>query len=246
MLAYSAMMCGRSKLAIDAINEMAKGIPEEWLKENAAVADGFTAMPLEVLVRFGRWEEVLAAPEPPEYLPLARSLRHVARGIAHAAQGEIAKAKEDQAAFVAASKAVAEGAGFGNNTAENILAVATHLLAGEILYREGQVEAGLAELREASRREDMLRYSEPPDWIHPVRHALGATLLKEGRAAEAEEVYREDLRRQPNNGWSLYGLGRSLRTQGKQAEAEQIEAQFAEIWKDADIKITSSCYCQPL
>src|SRR4030095_6735029 len=74
MLAYSAMMCGQSKLAIDSINEMVASVPQEWVKENAALADGFTAMPLEVLVRFGRWNEVLAAPEPPEYLPIARSL----------------------------------------------------------------------------------------------------------------------------------------------------------------------------
>ncbi len=245
MLAYSAMMCGQSKLAIGAIHEMAQGIPPAWLKENAALADGFTAMPLEVLVRFGRWDEVLAAPEPPNYLPIARTLRHCARGIAYAAKGDVERAKAEQTAFLAAKKAVPEGAAFGNNTAENILAVAEHLLAGEVLYREGKVEAALAELREASRVEDTLRYSEPPDWIHPVRHALGATLLKEGRAAEAEKVYREDLVRQPNNGWSLYGLSRSLQMQGKTAEAEAVATQFAEIWKDADIKINSSCFCQP-
>jgi tetratricopeptide (TPR) repeat protein len=246
MLAYSAMMCGQSKLAIAAINEMAKGIPAEWLKKNAALADGFTAMPLEVLVRFGRWDEVLAAPEPPDYLPIARTLRHCARGIAYSAQGDVERAKEEQSAFLTAKKAVPEDAAVGNNTAENILSVATHLLAGEVLYREGKVEEALAELREASRVEDTLRYSEPPDWIHPVRHALGATLLKEGQAVEAEKVYREDLVRQPNNGWSLYGLGRSLQMEGKTTEAETVANQFAEIWKDADIKISSSCFCQPL
>ena len=250
MLAYSAMMCGQSKLAIAAINDMAQGIPPKWLKDNAAVADGFAAMPLEVLVRFGRWDEVLAAPEPPDYLPISRALRHAARGIAHAAQGDTAAARSDQSAFLAACKFVPEGAGFGNNTAENLLAIATHLLAGEILYREGKADAALierafAELREASRIEDTLRYSEPPDWIHPIRHALGATLLKMRRPAEAEKVYRDDLARQPNNGWSLYGLAQSLHLQNKHAEAQQIDARFAEIWKDADIKITSSCYCQP-
>jgi tetratricopeptide (TPR) repeat protein len=245
MLAYSAMMCGQSKLAIDAINEMARGIPSKWLQENAAVADGFTAMPLEVLVRFGRWDEVLAAPEPPDYLPIARALRHCARGIAHAARGEISDAKQDQAAFLVACKSVPEGAGVGNNTAEDLLAVATHLLAGEILYREGKVDAAVAELRKATAIEDTLRYSEPPDWIHPVRHSLGATLLKERRAVEAEQVYRADLARQPNNGWSLYGLAQSLHLQNKHADAAMIDAGFAEVWNSADIKITSSCYCQP-
>lgn len=245
MLAYSAMMCGQSQLAINAIKDMAAGIPSKWLQENAAVADGFTAMPLEVLVRFGRWDEVLAAPEPPDYLPIARALRHVARGIAHAAQGNVRDARQDQTAFLAACKSVPEGAAFGNNTAENLLAIAAHLLAGEILYRDGQVDAALTELRAAVTIEDTLRYSEPPDWIHPIRHALGATLLKERRAAEAEKVYRDDLQRQPNNGWSLFGLAQSLHLQNKHAEAAQFDARFAEVWKDADIKITSSCYCQP-
>ena len=245
MLAYSAMMCGQSQLAIDSINEMVAGIPADWAKENPLLADGFTAMPLEVLVRFGRWDEVLAAPEPPAYLPIARALRHVARGIAYAVQRDIPKGKVEQVAFVAARKAVPEGAGFGNNLAETLLDIAQHLLAGELLYPEGKVEEALAELREASRIEDTLRYSEPPDWIHPVRHALGATLLAENRAAEAEAVYREDLRRQPNNGWSLLGLTRSLKLQRKTAEAEKFDAQFQAVWKNADLQINSSCFCQP-
>jgi tetratricopeptide (TPR) repeat protein len=245
MLAYAAIMRGQSKLAIDAINDMAKGVPPEWVKENAAVADGFTAMPLEVLVRFGKWDEVLAAPEPPEFLPIARALRHCSRGIAYAAKGEVAKAKTEQGAFLIAKSKVPAEARFSNNLAADLLAVAEHLLAGEIRVREGQMEIGLAELREAVKREDALRYAEPPDWIHPVRHALGATLLAAGRVAEAEKVYRDDLAKLPNNGWSLYGLARSLELQGKRDEAVSFDAQFKELWRDADIKITSSCYCQP-
>jgi tetratricopeptide (TPR) repeat protein len=245
MLAYSAMMCGQSKLAIGAINEMAAGIPPAWLKENAAVADGFTAMPLEVLVRFGRWDEVLAAPEVPDYLPIAGAYRYAARGIAYAAKGNVTAAKREQERFLAAAKKVSEGAQVGNNKAEKLLAIATHLLSGEILYRDGQTEAALAELRAAAKIEDSLRYSEPPDWIHPVRHALGATLLKERRFEEAEKVYRDDLARQTNNGWSLYGLSQSLQQQGKHAEAAAVEARFRDVWKDADVTITSSCFCQP-
>jgi tetratricopeptide (TPR) repeat protein len=245
MLAYSAMMCGQSRRAMDAINEMVAGIPADWLEENAAIADGFTAMPLEVLVRFGRWDEVLAVPEPPEYLPIARALRHCARGIAYAAKGNVQAAYNEQAAFEKAAEAVPEEAAFGNNKAATILGVAKHLLAGEVLYRDGKVEEGLAAMRQAVKIEDTLRYSEPPDWIHPVRHALGATLLKENRAADAEQVYREDLARQPNNGWSLYGLAQSLRLQGKPMEAEQVQAKFVAVWSGADLQITSSCFCQP-
>jgi tetratricopeptide (TPR) repeat protein len=245
MLAYSAMMCGQSKLAIESINDMVKGIPADWAQQNAALADGFLAMPLEVLVRFGRWDDVLAAPEPPEHFPLSRALRRCARGIALAAKGDVAQAKEEQIAFLTAAKAVPEDARFGNNQAADLLAIATHLLSGEILYREGKIDEAVSELREASQIEDTLRYSEPPDWIHPIRHALGATLLQEGRTAEAEKVYREDLDRQPNNGWSLLGLAQSLKLQDRRDEARQVEAQFEEVWRGADVMISSSCYCQP-
>ena len=102
----------------------------------------------------------------------------------------------------------------------------------------------IAELREAVRREDALRYDEPPDWIHPVRHALGAFLLAEGRAAEAEKVYRADLAKLPNNGWALFGLARSLELQGKRDEAAKVKAHFEQVWRDADMKITSSCFCE--
>lgn len=245
MLAYGAIMRGQSELAIKSINNMAKGMPAEWVKENASVADGFAAMPLEVLVRFGRWKEVLASPEPPDYLPVSRALRHCARGVAFAAQGDIKKAGIEQSLFLKARASVPAEARVGNNAAADVLGVAEQLLVGELLVRGGELDAGLDALREAIRREDRLRYSEPPDWLHPVRHALGATLLTHDRAQEAEQVYRDDLKRLPNNGWALYGLSRSLRLQKKQPEATQLESQFAEIWRDADIKISSSCFCQP-
>lgn len=245
MLAYAAIMRGQSELAIQSINNMAKGMPAEWVKENAPVADGFAAMPLEVLVRFGRWKEVLAAAEPPEYLPVSRALRHCARGVAFAAQGNTEKAGIEHALFLKVRARVPAEARVGNNAAADVLGVAEQLLAGELLIRAGELDAGLDALREAIRREDALRYSEPPDWLHPVRHALGATLLTHHRPQEAEQVYRDDLQRLPNNGWSLYGLSRSLRLQKRPQEASQLEAQFDKVWRDADIKITSSCFCQP-
>jgi tetratricopeptide (TPR) repeat protein len=245
MLAYAAIMRGQSGPALTAINDMQKGMPAAWVKENPLLSDGFACLPLEVLMRFGRWDEVLAAPEPPEYLPLSRAMRHCARGVAYAAKGEVKLAEGEQTAFLAARKKVADEAFMGNNKAADVLAVGEHLLAGEILYRAGKADAGLAELAEAVKREDSLRYSEPPDWIHPVRHALGAALLHSGRGAEAERVYRADLARLPDNGWSLYGLARSLEMQGKRAAAAEVETRFQSIWRAADVQITSSCYCQP-
>ena len=135
-------------------------------------------------------------------------------------------------------------AAFGNNKATDLFAIGDDMLEGEILVREGKMEAGIKALRSAIAKEDKLRYSEPPDWVVPVRHALGAFLLRDGQHAEAEAVYREDLRRWPDNGWSLHGLLASLEAQGKKTEAAKVRARFDEIWKHADVKITSSCFCQ--
>ncbi len=117
------------------------------------------------------------------------------------------------------------------------------MLEGEILYRDGKTEEGIAALREAVRREDHQHYSEPPNWIQPVRHALGATLLDAKRYADAEAVYREDLAHYPENGWSLYGLSRSLKLQGKNEEAHSVGMRFEKAWQHADVKLKSSCFC---
>jgi tetratricopeptide (TPR) repeat protein len=245
MLAFAAMMRGQSKRSIDAINEMARGIPVDWIKENAAIADGFTAMPVEVLVRFGKWDEILAAPEPAEYLPIARGLWHCARGIAFAAKGDIASAMDEQERFAEARAKVPEEAFFSNNKGRDLMHVAQHLLAGEILYRDGKTDQALAELRQAVAAEDLLRYAEPPDWLIPTRHALGATLLHAGRADEAEKVYRADLEKLPENGWALYGLGKSLSLLGKKDDAAAVQKRFEQAWQEADIQISSSCLCLP-
>jgi tetratricopeptide (TPR) repeat protein len=245
MLAYACIMRGESRKAIDTINEMAAAIPPEWVKENAAVVDGFTAIPLEILVRFGKWDEVLAAPEPSDYLPIARAMRHCARGVAFAAKGDVASATKEQSAFLAAKAKVPEEAVFSNNKGHDLLGVAEKLLAGEILIRQGKAQESIAALREAISREDKLRYAEPPDWLRPVRHTLGAVLVAEGRAAEAEKVYREDLKKYPHNGWSLYGLARSLEMSGNKSEAAEALAEFNKVWADGDFELTSSCLCLP-
>src|SRR5205823_2830708 len=115
---------------------------------------------------------------------------------------------------------------------------------GEILFRDGKKAEGLAALREAARREDQLRYDEPPDWIQPTRHALGATLLTAREPAEAEQAFRADLKRWPENGWSLFGLARRPEPPGKTGEARQVRARFDRAWRHADVKLTSACFCQ--
>jgi tetratricopeptide (TPR) repeat protein len=131
------------------------------------------------------------------------------------------------------------------NPAAKVLAVAEAMLEGEILYREGHVDKAVAALKEAVQREEQLRYIEPPDWIQPVRHVLGATLLDAKRYAEAEAVYRADLVRHPHNGWSLHGLAQSLQAQGRLADADAARSQFDRTWAHADLKLTSSCLCLP-
>jgi tetratricopeptide (TPR) repeat protein len=243
MLAWAALMRGQSALAMRAIREAVDSIPPEWLRQNAALVDGFMAMPLEVLMRFGRWDEILAAPEFAEDLPIARTLRHSARGIALAAKGDLAGAKNEQQTFAAARARVPAEATYGNNSAADLLTVAARLLDGEIAVHDGQMATGLVSLRAAAAAEDALRYDEPPDWIQPARHALGAALLKAGHPDDAEAVYREDLRRLPENGWSLRGLAQSLTLQKK--DAAPVEKQLAHTWVDADIQIPSSCLCLP-
>jgi tetratricopeptide (TPR) repeat protein len=246
MQAYAAMMTGQSAIALRTIRAMVTELPPGAAlpEEIFPVVDGFAAMPYEVLVRYGRWDEILAEPRPAEKYVFSRALLLAARGIALAATGRPAEARAEQTAFLAAKEKVSP-APFSTNPMTDLAAVAEHMLAGEILIGEGKTDAGLAELREAVRREDALRYDEPPGWIIPVRHSLGATLMRAGHYAEAEQVYRADLKKLPNNGWSLFGLAESLEAQGRKADAKPVRGQFKKIWAQADTVIKSSCFCQP-
>ena len=244
MLAYAAMMNGQSRLALQTMREMVGDIPADFFRANPW-ADGMMAMPLEVMMRFGQWQEILAEPEFPEYAPFSRALRHYARAVALAATDDMDGARREQAAFQAARGAVPDTTTFGNNTAAALLDVAGRLMGGELLYRSGEVDAGLAMLADAVAHEDRLRYDEPPGWIQPVRHPYGAALLQAGRTAAAEAVFREDQRRQPGNGWGLYGLMRALELQGRQEEADAVEREFDRVWAKADIRIKSPCLCLP-
>jgi tetratricopeptide (TPR) repeat protein len=245
MLAYAAMMQGESKKSTEAIRQMLAGIPEEFIQATAPMIDGFFAMPYELHMRFGRWDEMLAEPKPRDLFPMTISVWHYARGVSLAAKKDVAGAKREQAAFRAAVKAVPNTEVFAQNPAADILGIAEKTLDGEILYRDGKTDEAFAALREAARREDHLHYIEPPAWIQPVRHALGAALMDAGRYGEAETVYREDLARYPENGWSLFGLTQCLKKQGKAAEAGEVAKRFDKTWQRADVKLASSCFCLP-
>ncbi len=247
MLAYAAMMTGQRAVAMKHIRAMTAELPKDFVQENATMMEGFLAMPLEVLVRFGRWDEVVAERENyPEHAPFTRAFHHAARAFAFSAKGEVSQARAEQAKFAELAKLVPKETFLGNNPAESILALAADMLEGEILVRENKLDEGLAKLHSAVRAEDALKYDEPPGWLIPVRHSLGATLMRAGRFADAEQVYRDDLKRLPDNGWALLGLTDSLRAQEKHdEEIAATKARFQKIWAKADVKITSSCLCQP-
>ena len=247
MLAYAAMMTGQGDLAMKHIRAMVAKIPADFLQENALQAEGFVAMPLEVMVRFGLWDKILAEPEHyTDKMWFTRAFHHAARAIAYAAKGDAASARKAQTVFIERAKLVPKEASLGNNSCEALLGVVTPMVEGEILVAEGKVDTGIEQLRAAIQKEDALKYDEPPGWLIPVRHSLGAVLMKQQRFAEAEQVYRDDLARLPENGWSLLGLAESLRKQRKNAdEASRTQARFEKIWANADVPITSSCFCQP-
>jgi tetratricopeptide (TPR) repeat protein len=245
MLAYAAAMQGESHKATQAIQDLLSALPADFIAEHTAKLDAFFAMPYELHLRFGRWDEMLAEPPPKSTFPVATAFWHFARATAFAAKKDLVSAKTEQAAFATAMQSIPAGAIFHKNSAAEVLGVGESMLAGEILYREGKVDQAIARLREAAAREDALLYVEPPEWILPARHTLGATLMDARRPAEAEAVYLEDLARRPENGWSLFGLSRSLRMQKKTAKAATVAARFQAAWQHADIKLTASCLCLP-
>ena len=247
MLAYAAMMTGQREMAMKHIRAMVAGIPPDFLKENALQAEGNVAMPLEVMVRFGLWDQILAEPEKyTDKMWFTRAFHHAARAIAYAAKGDTAKARKAQSVFLERAKLVPKEDFVSNNSCEALLGVIVPMVEGEILVAEGKVESGIEQLRAAIQKEDALKYDEPPGWLIPVRHSLGAVLMKQKRFAEAEQVYRDDLARLPENGWSLLGLAESLRKQNKNAdEIAQTQTKFKKVWAKADLNITSSCLCQP-
>jgi len=247
MLAYAAMMTGQRDVAMKHIRAMVAEMPADFLKENALQAEGNVAMPLEVMVRFGLWDDILAEPEHyTDKMWFTRAFHHAARAIAYAAKGNTVSARKAQSVFIERAKVVPKEDLLSNNSCDALLGVVTPMVEGEILVAEGKIDNGIEQLRAAIQREDALKYDEPPGWLIPVRHSLGAVLMKQQRFAEAEQVYRDDLTRLPENGWSLLGLAQSLRKQDKNAqEVSETQAKFEKIWAKADLTISTSCLCQP-
>jgi len=245
MLSFASMMEGRSAVAIRAARGAVESVPDDYRRENAALVDPYMGAVYDALKRFGRWDDVLKEPPPPSYLPITTAMWRMNRAVAYAAKGDTALAEQERAAFQQAAAQVPEDAMMAINPAQSILKIAQHFLDGEIAYRHGDAETAIRALQKAIALEDQLRYMEPPEWMQPVRHTLGAILLSTGRYEEAEQVYRADLEQWPENGWSLHGLSRCLQARGALEEAGQAEQRFRKTWSRADVSIDSSCVCVP-
>lgn len=236
---FAATAEGRSDVAIEAARKVAAQISDETLEEMPMLS-GFRVIPYWALARFGKWEEVLDLPAPPED-PFLTGAWHYVRGLAHVAMGDLAAGQRalGRVRRIAADP-VLNYVMFSPNTAARIFAVAPEVLAGELAAARGEYDTAIAHFDRAVRLEDGLVYTEPTEWHYPPRHALGAVLLEAGRPGEAETVYWDDLEKFPENGWALFGLSKALRAQGKDEQADLIEARFKKTWARAEVTLTAS------
>lgn len=244
-LAYASMMEARFEPAMQAARDLENDVPEQVLRDFAGLIEGIMPTTYHVLIRFGKWQEILNEPEPPEWRLVTRAVHHYARGIALSVLGRTAEARAEAAKFEAAVALVPEDWWVFNNRVHDVLPIARAMLEGESAYREGRLDAAWAALRKGIEAEDRLIYDEPPAWMLPVRHSMGALLLEAGDYAAAEQLYREDQERHPGNGWSLLGLKQALEAQGNTREAETFATSVQSAWSRTEQKPPSSCFCAP-
>ena len=242
-LVWAAMSQGRSAAALEVAEKVARAVPGTLAPDQNAwsIHESFLAQPLFVMTRFGMWERILEAPRPEVESHFLTGIWHYARALAYVHTGRPWRAGRELRRLSARGDAVAgleRYVGFG--AADRLLTIAEQIVAGELAAAGGRYEQALGHLERAVRLEDGLAYNEPPDWYFPVRHVLGAVLLEAGYPAEAEVVYWQDLRRNPENGYSLFGLLQSVAAQGRKEEASEIADRFEAAWSDADVELTSS------
>lgn len=258
-IVYSAMLQGQSRMALHAADELAGQLTPELLGiQSPPMADwleAFVPLRTHVLVRFGRWDELLAQPLPPDpglYCTTVTTI-HYGRGVAAAATGQLSRAHDERAAFAKAYAGIPESRYLFNNTSRDILAVAAAMLDGEIAYREGSFDEAFGQLRRAVELDDGLPYDEPWGWMQPTRHAYGALLLEQGHVDEAAAVYAADLGldptlarccQHPRNVWSLHGYHECLQRLGRNSEALIIGQQLALAAARADVPVRASCACR--
>jgi tetratricopeptide (TPR) repeat protein len=255
---YGAMFLGQLEPALSAARRAAETVPEELLRvESPPMADYFESylgFEPHILVRFGKWHAATELPVPDDqqlYCTLTANV-HYARGVAHAALGNVEAAEKEEQLYGAATTCVPESRLLHNNRVVDLLAIGAEMLRGEILYRKGDHEGAFAALRHSVALDDSLPYDEPWGWMQPTRHALGALLFEQGRIEEAEAVFREDLGLagslsratiHPDNLWSLRGLHDCLRARNETAEIVQIRQRLDLAQSRADQAVAASCFC---
>ena len=240
-LASSAAMEGRKAETLDAVTKSRAAISDDLLAGMGGV-DWYVAFSYEAMLRFGLWDDALKAPAPSAKLSGLTVAYQEAKATALAAKGRLDEADQAASALDAAAAATPDGYRCGQNLAKDCFAVASLRAHARIALARHETDKGLDLLRQAVAREDKLGYDEPSDSFFPTRHVLGAELMAAGKPQEAEAVYREDLKRNAENGWALYGLKSALEAQGKTAEAADTAKRFSEAWKHADITLTASAY----
>lgn len=256
---YGALFLGQSEVALDTADEVIGTIPPELLETRtppmADWLEGFMPVKMHVLIRFGKWQEIIDTPLPEnrELYCVTTAIIHYAKGVALAATGQLNDARQQRELFTAAAGRVPDTRYLFNNLCLDILAIAAAMLDGELEYRAGNYDAAFAHLRTAMALEDGLAYDEPWGWMQPTRHAYGALLLEQGQVEEAAAVYRADLGlddslarayQHPENVWSLHGYHECLMRLGKDELAATIKQRLDLALARADVPVRASCYCR--
>ena len=237
-LCYAQMIEGRQRDALASARLLETKVPLDAVRA-MPMAEFLVPLPYLVDTRFGLWDTILKEPAPPKDLPFTSAMWHYARSLAFSAKGNRAQAASEQKQLETITAAISPDRPLGtSNRAKDVAQVAVAVLAGELAAARGDHKDAAAKLTGAVRMQDALVYEEPPIWYFPVRESLGAQLLAMGRTQEAEAVYREDLRINPGNPRSLYGLAQCLSAQGKTAEAAKAREQFRKAWRFADSEPT--------
>ena len=259
MMMYASMFAGQFEPAIQAARTLTATLSADLLAVErphmAVTLEGYHSTFMHVLVRFGKWQEIIDSPLPddPVLYCVSTAMCHYARSVAHSALGQIDAATEERDLFREARKQVPESRLFFNNNADDILAIADAMMMGELEYRKENYETAFNHLETAVRLDDNLYYTEPWAWMHPPRHALGALLLEQGYVEKAERVYRADLGldkklgrplQHPNNVWSLHGYLECLQRTGQYGKSKEVQKTLNSALAQTGQKITSSCYCR--